>query len=222
MTKLIKTIILGTLIVLFAITTYLGYKHYGQTKTITPENIGKPQEITVKGVVKKGKDLELQKSYCPDQLYILVDKGNAYIGGGQVFQLRTPDNLKVAAPTEYAKYRESVVKITGTYQNLAPNCSGINKDCSCDPFILVKDIEKPGSSFSTSPIFSGVISCLPDTADEDCILDFLDDSGNFYALRNIADDLIVKGTTLSFTGELTPTPNTGDGVEGVVDVIEVR
>lgn len=226
MTKSIKIIVLGILITLFGFTAYLGYKYYtqtnGQTKSITPEDLGKLQEITIKGVVKKGKDLELQKSYCPDQLYILVDKGNTYIGGDQVFQLRTPDSLKVGATYEYAKYRESKVKITATYQNLAANCTGTQKDCSCDRFILVKDIEKLGNSFSTFPIFSGVISCLPDTADEDCILAFLDDGGNYYILKNIADDLIVEGAELSFTGELAETPNSGDGVEGIIDVVEVK
>lgn len=198
--------------IVFGVSVFLGYTYYKESSKLKNKTVENGSEITLKGVVKKGSDIDPQSSYCPDQFYIK--------SGEKTYQLRSPDRAGEAATTLYSKFRDSQVKINTTYRDIIPDCSGIIKDCSCDSFVLVNDIEKLSSAPSDFPVFSGTISCLP--GQEECTLAFLDNSGKYFILKNIADGLIVKGTTLSFTGELTPVPNTGDGVEGVIDVVEVK
>ena len=211
--KSLKVILFSSFFLVFFTALYLGYlyqreKRIKQNKPL-PENT-----ISLTGIVKKGKDIAPQSSYCPSQLYIVTDNQN--------YQLRTPDNVKVAATTEYAKYRGSKVKITANLQDSIPNCTNTIKDCSCDPFVLVENIERLESTDLSYPSFPGKISCLPGTEGTECTLVFESDDGKFYILKNIPDDKIFLDNKLTVIGELTPVANDKEGISGLIDVVEVK
>lgn len=196
----------------FGLSLFLGYTYYKESSKLKNKLVENGPEITIKGTVKKGSDIDPQSSYCSSQLYLVTNDAT--------YQLRTPDDINEVSTTLYAKFRNTEVEIAATRPSTQPDCSATRKNCDCDPFILVNDIEQLSSAVNDSPTFSGTISCLP--GEGECQLAFLDGSGKYYLLKNISDEFIIKDTTLSFTGELTPFPNTGDGVEGIIDVVEVR
>src|SRR3989344_155047 len=112
--KSLKVILFSSFFLVFFATLFLGYLYQREKKNRQDEN---PIENTISltGVIKKGKDIAPQSSYCPNQLYI--------VAGDKSYQLRTHDNLEVAATAEYAKYRDSKVKITAHLQDTVPNCT---------------------------------------------------------------------------------------------------
>ena len=115
--KSLKAVLFSLFFIVFFTALYLGYLYQKEKKAKRDEN---PIENTVSltGVVKKGKDITPQSSYCPSQLYILTENQN--------YQLRTPDDVKTAATTEYAKYRDSKVKITAFFLLIKPERCMIN------------------------------------------------------------------------------------------------
>jgi len=220
--KLFKIITIGAIILLITILAGLSFQYYKQSKLLqeSSNNLNGPKkiELNLKGIVKKGKDIDPQKSYCPNGIYIVTTD--------KTYQLRTPDDLNEKASTAYAMYRDAEVALTAKFQDISPNCGSV-KNCGCDEFVLVEKIEKTKDTPSSFNSYNGRIVCLPlvegNVNSANCALGLATDDGKYYILEDVPDSLIVEGNDVKITGELVKEKTaTKYRIDGVINVVEVK
>jgi len=211
-TKIIL-ILFFTLLVLSVL--YLVYKYYSSSKIEISES---GNLLSFQGTVKKGKNVDGIKDYCPNELYIVLDK--------EVYQLKTDTKTNNTASVLYSNLRNSQVKISGKKQLVPVNCAN-EKSCDCDQGLLVKEVKVTKHANDNWPIFTGTIFCLePNTTQETtvpCARGLITDDGKGYFLRDISRSRLNIGDRITLSGELEGlTTNSLFKSEGIINVFEIK
>lgn len=223
MSNSIKTLLISIFVCLLG---GLGYLFY-QLK-ISEKNLNKTEAqklgvelktLAINGVVKKGSDISPQKDYCPNELYIVSE--------GLTYQLRTPDNSKTVGNIAYYSFRDSNVKVEAKTNNLSGLCDTELKDCSCDPYVLVDNIQKTDSLTPDFTKFDGEITCLEIKQgypkDDICPYGLRATDGKVYYLAKLnPDDTFAVGQKVAVLGEVIPTYISKYNAESAIEVVKIE
>lgn len=149
------------------------------------------------GTVKTGAQLE-DKSYCPNGLYLIADKGSYLVDQVKVLQLRLPDESNETKMISDKDYIERRVNVTGKYSVQKNSCQALT--CECEDYILVETIsivDNKGLEDKLTKI-EGQIECLPrrdKTGPQtlECAIGLKDENNKYYALEGLEVQDLISG-----------------------------